>query len=159
MYKAVKLVYRHYEPGPLEKGMLFAVIANVNDYEYLHLHALEAIPRDIEKYIRENGFPVKPYLVQAVSTNPDVPEVVVAYPDQIDWIEYNGDEYQMDVDMMNYVSLNDHGYVAIYMENDQAVLDEDGKVILCDVDYLLYYDEDNEDLDWNDETSQWETKC
>jgi hypothetical protein len=145
MYTAVRLVYRHYEPGPLEKGMLFAVIANVNDYEYLHLHALEAIPRDIERYLRENGFPVKPYLVQAVSTNPDIPEVVVAYPDQIDWIEYGIDEYQMDVDMMNHISLNDHGYVAIYMENDQAVLDEDGKVILCYVDYLMYYDEDYED--------------
>jgi hypothetical protein len=145
MYTAVKLVYRHYEPGPLEKGMLFAVIANVNDYEYLHLHALEAIPRDIERYLRENGFPVKPYLVQAVSTNPDIPEVVVAYPDQIDWIEYGIDEYQMDVDMMNHISLNDNGYVAIYMENDQAVLDDDGKVILCDADYLLSYDEDDQD--------------
>ena len=142
MYTAVRLVYRHYEPGPLEKGMLFAVIVNVNDYEYLHLHALEAIPRDIERYLRENGFPVKPYLVQAVSTNPDIPEVVVAYPDQIDWIEYGIDEYQMDVDMMNHISLNDNGYVAIYMEDGQAVLDDDGKVILCDVDYLIDYDED-----------------
>jgi hypothetical protein len=149
-YTAVKLVYRHYEPGPLEKGMLFAVIANVNDYEYLHLHALETIPRDIETYILENGFPVKPYLVQAVDSNPDTPEVVVAYPDQIDWIEYFNDEYQMDVNMMNYISLNDNGYVAICIENDQAVLDEDGKVSLCDVDYLLYYDEDYDD-DHDDE--------
>ena len=140
-YRAVKLVYKHYQPGPLEIGMLFAIQVSVNDYEYLHIHALKTIPRDIEKYIRENGFPVKPYLVQAVDSNPDTPEVVVAYPDQIDWIEYNGDEYQMDVDMMNHISLNDNGYVAIYMENDQAVFDEDGKVILCDVDYLLSYDE------------------
>jgi hypothetical protein len=33
----------------------------------------------------------------------------------------------------------------MYFENDQAVLDEDGKVILCDVDYLLSYDEDYDD--------------
>jgi len=125
--------------------MLFAVKAIVNDHEYLHLHKLDAVPRDIERYLRENGFPVKPYLVQAVSTNPDTPEVVVAYPDQIDWIEYDNEEYQMDVDMMNYISLSDNGYVAMYFENDQAALDEDGKVILCDVDYLLYYDEDYED--------------
>ena len=149
-YTAVKLVYRHYQPGPLEIGMLFAVQVNVNDHEYFHLHALDTIPRDIDKYIRENGFPVKPYLVQAVSTNPDVPEVVVAYPDQIDWIEYNDEEYRMDVNMMNYISLNDNGYVAIYMENDKAVLDEEGKVILCDVDYLLYYGEDYDD-DHDDE--------
>jgi hypothetical protein len=146
-YTAVKLVYRHYEPGPLEKGMLFAVIANVNDYEYLHLHALETIPRDIETYILENGFPVKPYLVQAVDSNPDTPEVVVAYPDQIDWIEYFNDEYQMDVNMMNYISLNDHGYVALYMGDDKAILDEDKKVIICDVDYLLSYDQDYDDDD------------
>ena len=146
-YTAVKLVYRHYEPGPLEKGMLFAVQVSVNDHEYLHLHALEAIPRDIEKYIRENGFPVKPYLVQAVDSNPDTPEVVVAYPDQIDWIEYFNEEYKMDVDMMNYISLNDNGYIGLYMGNDKAILDEDGKAVLCDVDYLLSYDEDYYDDD------------
>lgn len=144
-YTAVKLVYRHYQPGPLEKGMLFAVIANVNDYEYLHLHELKAIPRDIEKYINENGFPVKPYLVQSIDSNPDTPEVVVAYPDQIDWVEYFNDEYKMDVDMMNYISLNDHGYIAIYMGDDKAILDEDGKVILCDVNYLLSYEDDYDD--------------
>jgi hypothetical protein len=144
-YTAVKLVYKHNQPGPLEIGMLFAVTANVNDYEYLHLHELKAIPRDIERYINENGFPVKPYLVQAVDSNPDTPEVVVAYPDQINWVEYFNDEYQMDVDMMNYISLNDHGYIAIYMGDDKAILDEDGKVILCDVDYLLSYEEDYDD--------------
>jgi hypothetical protein len=151
MYTAVKLVYRRYQPGPLELGMLFAVQVNVNDHEYFHLHELDTIPRDIDKYLHENGFPVKPYLVQAVSTNPDVPEVVVAYPDQIDWIEYNDDEYRMDVDMMNYISLNDNGFVAMYFENDQAVLDEDGKVILCEVDYLMYYGEDYDDDDHDDE--------
>ena len=144
-YTAVKLVYKHYQPVQLEIGMLFAVTANVNDYEYLHLHELKAIPRDIERYINENGFPVKPYLVQAVDSNPDTPEVVVAYPDQIDWVEYFNDEYKMDVDMMNYISLNDHGYIAIYMGDDKAILDEDGKVILCDVDYLLSYEEDYDD--------------
>jgi hypothetical protein len=111
------------------------------------LHALETIPRDIETYILENGFPVKPYLVQAVDSNPDTPEVVVAYPDQIDWIEYFNDEYQMDVNMMNYISLNDHGYVALYMGDDKAILDEDKKVIICDVDYLLSYDQDYDDDD------------
>ena len=146
-YTAVKLVYKHYEPGPLEIGMLFAIQVSVNDYEYLHLHALKTIPRDIEKYIRENGFPVKPYLVQAVDSNPDTPEVVVAYPDQIDWIEYFNEEYKMDVDMMNYISLNDNGYVGLYMGNDKAILDEDGKAVLCDVDYLLSYDEDYYDDD------------
>jgi hypothetical protein len=151
MYTAVKLVYRRYQPGPLEIGMLFAVQVNVNGHEYFHLHALEAIPRDIDKYIRENGFPVKPYLVQAISTNPDVPEVVVAYPDQIDWIEYNDDEYRMNVDMMNYISLNDNGFVAMYFENDKAVLDEDGKVILCQVDYLMYYGDDYDDDDYDED--------
>jgi hypothetical protein len=127
--------------------MLFAVQVNVNGYEYFHLHALDTIPRDVEKYISENGYPVKPYLVQAVSTNPDVPEVVVAYPDEIDWIEYGDDEYRMDVDMMNYISLNDNGYVAMYFENDKAVFDEDDKVILCDIEYLMEYDEDYDDDD------------
>ena len=151
-YTAVKLVYRHYQPQILEMGMLFAIQVSVNDYEYLHLHELKAIPRDIEKYINENGFPVKPYLVQSVDSNPDTPEVVVAYPDQIDWIEYNNEEYQMDVDMMNYISLTDHGYVGIYMRNDKAILDEDDKAILCDVDYLLSYDEDYYDYDDQEES-------
>ena len=142
-YTAVKLVYRHYQPEQLEIGMLFAIQVSVNDYEYLHLHELKVIPRDIEKYINESGFPVEPYLVQAVDSNPDTPEFVVAYPDQIDWIQYFNDEYQMDADMMNYISLNDDGYVALYMSNDKAILDEDEKVIICDVDYLLSYDENS----------------
>jgi hypothetical protein len=45
------------------------------------------------------------------------------------------------------------------MGDDKAILDEDGKVILCDVDYLMYYgqdDDDDEFIDYDgDDASTW----
>lgn len=161
MYQPTKLIYNSYQPSQLEVGMMFAMSVTLEDNSYLHVHKLEAIPRDIEAYLTENGYPVKPYLVKAIDSNPDVPPVIVAYPDQLGWIEQEGLLYEFTIDDMNYISMNDDGYVYAYTddETDELVL-EDGKAVLAYCDYVNMIDNDwmDDDIDWNDESWQWENE-
>ena len=158
MYQPTKLIYRSYQPPQLEVGMLFAVSVTVNEYSYLHVHELDKLPRDIDKYLEENGWPIKPYLIKAIDSNPDVAPVDVATPDQLGWIELEGLLYEFTIDDMNYISMNDDGYVYVYTddETDELVL-EDGKAVLAYCDYVNMIDNDwmDDDIDWNDESWQW----
>jgi hypothetical protein len=156
MYQPTKLIYKSYQPSQLEVGMLFAMSVTVDDVSYLHLHKLESIPRDIDKYLTENGWPIKPYLIKAIDSNPDKAPVVVAYPDQLGWIELEGLLYEFTIDDMNYISLSNEGYVYVYIddETDDLVL-EDGKAIMTYIGSVSDEDEDD-DIDWTDESWQWE---
>jgi hypothetical protein len=154
MYQPTKLVYRSYQPPQLEVGMLFAVSVTVNGYSYLHVHELDKLPRDTDKYLEENGWPIKPYLIKAIDSNPDVAPVDVATPDQLGWIELEGLLYEFTIDDMNYVSLQDEGYVYVYTddESDELVL-EDGKAVMTYIDSAP--DDEDDDIDWEDESWQW----
>jgi hypothetical protein len=149
-YQPVKLIYNSYIPDQIEPGMLFAVSVTVNEHSYLHVHKLEKLPRNIEKYIQENGYPVKPYLVRAIDSNPDVPPEVVAYPDQIAYYEQDGQLFEFTIDDMNYISMEDEGYIALYFddETDQPAI-EDGLVVVTSMDNV-WNDEEEEDFsDWD----------
>lgn len=151
MYQPTKLIYNSYIPTELSVGMLFAMDVVVDDVPYLHVYKLDTIPKDMDKCLEENGYPVKPYLVRAVSSNPDVPPEVVAHPDQLGWIEQEGLLYPFDIDDMNYISLHDEGYVYVYMddETDEVVL-EDGKAVMIYFDNIDYYHgDDDDDIDWD----------
>ncbi len=154
MYQPTKLVYRSYQPPQLEVGMLFAVSVTVNGYSYLHVHELDKLPRDTDKYLEENGWPIKPYLIKAIDSNPDVAPVDVATPDQLGWIELEGLLYEFTIDDMNYVSLQDEGYIYVYTddESDELVL-EDGKAVMTYIDSAP--DDEDDDIDWEDESWQW----
>lgn len=151
MYQPTKLIYKSYQPPQIEVGMLFAVSVTLGDHSYLHVHELDKLPRDIDAYLQENGWPVKPYLIKAVDSNPDKAPVIVAYPDQLGWIEQEGLLYPFTIDDMNYISLSDEGYVYAYMddETDEVVL-EDGKAVMVyleTIDSML--EEDEDDIDWD----------
>ena len=150
-YQPVKLIYNSYIPDQIEPGMLFAASVTINEHSYLHVHKLEKLPRDIEKYIQENGQPVKPYLVRAIDSNPDVAPEVVAYPDQIAYYEQDGQLYDFTIDDMNHISMEDEGYIALYFddETDQPTI-EDGLVVVTSIDNVL---DDDDEEDW-DETLQ-----
>ncbi len=128
--------------------MLFAVSVTVNEHSYLHVHKLEKLPRNIEKYIQENGYPVKPYLVRAIDSNPDMPPQLVAFPDQIAYYEQDGQLFEFTIDDMNYISMNDDGYIALYFDDEtgEPVL-EDNLVVVTSMDNL--WDEEEEDDDWD----------
>jgi hypothetical protein len=149
-YQPVKLIYNSYIPDQIEAGMLFAVSVTVNEHSYLHVHKLEKLPRNIEKYIQENGYPVKPYLVRAVNSNPDMPPQVVAFPDQIAYYEQDGQLFEFTIDDMNYISMEDEGYIALYFddETDQPVL-EDGLVVVTSMDNVWDEEEEEDFSDWD----------
>jgi hypothetical protein len=144
-YQPVKLIYNSYIPDNIEPGMLFAVSVTINENSYLHVHKLEKLPRNIEKYIQENGHPIKPYLIRAIDSNPDKAPEEVAYPDQIAYYEQDGQLFDFTIDDMNYICMEDEGYIGLYFddETDKPVL-EDGLVIVTSMDNLWSEDDDDE---------------
>ena len=153
-YQPVKLIYNSFQPPQLEVGMLFAMSVTINDYSYLHLRKLEKLPRDIEEYLQHNGLPVKPYFIRSIDSNPDVPPEVVGYPDQIAYYEQDGQLFDFTVDDMNYISMEDEGYIGLYFddETNQPVL-EDGRVVVTSMDNVF----DAEDEDWEEhDLTDWD---
>jgi hypothetical protein len=144
-YQPVKLIYNSYQPSQLEVGMLFAMNVTINDHSYLHLRKLEQLPRDIEEYLQHNGLPVKPYFIRSIDSNPDVAPEVVAYPDQIAYYEQDGQLFDFTIDDMNYINLEDEGYIGLYFddETDKPVL-EDGRVVVTSMDNVF----DAETQEW-----------
>lgn len=160
-YQPVKLIYNSYQPPQLEVGMLFAMSVTINDHSYLHLRKLEKLPRDIEEYLQHNGLPVKPYFIRSIDSNPDVAPEVVAYPDQIAYYEQDGQLFDFTVDDMNYICMEDDGYIGLYFddETNQPVL-EDGLVVLTSMDNVFDAEAqewleadliENDDWDWEEE--------
>lgn len=159
-YQPVKLIYNSYQPSQLEVGMLFAVNVTINDYSYLHLRKLEKLPRDIEEYLQHNGLPVKPYFIRSIDSNPDTPPEVVAYPDQIAYYEQDGQLFDFTLDDMNYINLEDEGYIALYFDDDNQPVLEDGKVVVTAMDNMWDAEDEewtehdlieNDDWDWEEE--------
>ena len=146
-YQPVKLIYNSYQPSQLEVGMLFAMNVTINDHSYLHLRKLEKLPRDIEEYLQYNGLPVKPYFIRSIDSNPDVAPEVVAYPDQIAYYEQDGQLFDFTVDDMNYICMEDDGYIGLYFddETNQPVL-EDGRVVVTSMDNVF----DADDIEWEE---------
>lgn len=144
MYQPVKLIYKSYQPSKLEVGMMFAMSVTVNDHLYLHVHSLKVLPKDENLYLEENGWPVKPYLIKAIDSNPDTSPIFVAMPDEIAYIEQAGLLYPLEIEDMNYISSHDDGYVGLYVEDDVPVL-EDGLVVICYIDQLITLEEEQED--------------
>lgn len=144
MYQPVKLIYKSYQPPEIEVGMLFAVSVTLGEHSYLHVHKLDKLPRDIDRYIQENSWPVKPYLIRAIDSNPDVPPEIVAYPDQIAYYEQDGQLFDFDIDDMNYINIEDDGYIGLYFDVDDQPVLEDGLVVLKRM----------EDV-WNEEDEDW----
>jgi hypothetical protein len=154
-YQPVKLIYNSFQPPQLEVGMLFAMNVTINEHSYLHLRKLEKLPRDIEEYLQHNGLPVKPYFIRSIDSNPDVAPEVVAYPDQIAYYEQDGQLFDFTVDDMNYINIEDDGYIGLYFddETDQPVL-EDGRVVVTSMDNI--FDADDQDWKEHDLIEDWD---
>ena len=156
MYKSAKLLLSSYQPDQIEVGMMFAMSVKINDYSYLHVHKLDKLPRDIDRYITENGYPVKPYIMALEQSNPDLPERILAYPDQIKWINYGIELFPFEIEDINYIMMNHEGYVGIWMEDDYAVVDNnDGTVELTFITSMMDEEiDEDDDIELNDESWQ-----
>jgi hypothetical protein len=167
MFIDCKLVLKSYIPEKLEKGMWFVRVKTEVVYgdktEYLSVHELSLVPRDMETYLTYNGYPVKPYLVYPM-INPDDTEVIAAIPEQIGWWD-EGDHVDelrdITVKDINNILEWDNSMVQIEIMDDEED-EEDGtpipllynnKVTLRDVhtiDSDEWIDEDEEDYeDWD----------
>lgn len=136
MYILAKLVLINYQPKELEEGMMFTMDVQLRtfdgEFSYLHVHTLDKMPKDQDKYIRENGFPVHMYLIAQEQTNPDVSERILAAHDQIgfwDDNELNVLEY-IDISIINNILINE-GYVMVDVDEDGDPILEEGYVTLC----------------------------
>jgi hypothetical protein len=160
MFIDCKLVLKSYVPEKLEKGMWFVRVKTEVIYgekqEYLSVHELALVPRDIDTYLTYNGYPVKPYLVYPM-INPDDTEVIAAYPEEIGWWD-EGDHVDelrdITVKDINNILEWDNSMVQIEIMDDEE--DEDGtpipilyndKVTLRDV-HTIDHDDDE---DWDDD--------
>lgn len=139
MFIDCKLVLKSYIPEKLEKGMWFVRVKTEVVYgdktEYLCVHELSLVPRDMETYLTYNGYPVKPYLVYPM-INPDDTEVVAAYPEQIGWWDegdHVDDLRDITVKDINNILEWDNSMVQIEVLDDEE--EEDGTPIP-----VLHYD-------------------
>jgi hypothetical protein len=77
--------------------------------------------------------------------NPDIPEDILAIPDQMAWVDYGDTLHELDIETLNYYLRDYDGFVKVYTEDDQVYL-EDGKVVISE------FGEDDEeyddDIDW-----------
>ena len=156
MYQLAKLVLINYQPKELEEDMMFAMDVHLRtfdgEFSYLHVHTLDKIPKDQDKYIRDNGFPVHMYIIAQEQSNPDVPERILAAHDQIGWWDDGNDVdtlRTMELSDINNILMNE-GYVMVDADEDGDPILEMGHVTLCshmndeDEEWIQQWGEDDE---------------
>ena len=88
MFILAKLVFEHYIPEQLTKGMWFK--QRIKDviygkvYEYDRLFELNHEPQDMDSYVQANGYPVKPRIM-TIEANPDRYSTTLAKAEEIGW--------------------------------------------------------------------------
>ena len=173
MFIDCKLVLKSYIPEKLEKGMWFVrnktEVVYGDRSEYLSVHELALVPRDMETYLTYNGYPVKPYLVYPM-INPDDAQVIAAYPEQIGWWD-EGDHVDelrdITVKDINNILEWDNSMVQIEVLDDEEDEEDgtpipllyDNKVTLRDVhtiDSDEWIDDDDEDYKDDGDDDVWD---
>ena len=131
MYKTARIVLISYQVDKIDDEMLFAMTATVNGESYLHVYNVEEQPADFDEFISLHGYPVQPYLMAMEHNNPDIPEDILAIPDQMAWVDYGDTLHELDIETLNYYLRDYDGFVKVYTEDDQVYL-EDGKVVISE---------------------------
>ena len=148
MYIEAQMVFKSYAPLKLEKGMLF-LISERRDFQ---LRQLDFIPQDEQEYLRINGYPVEPYIME--TGNPNLKEeVVLATPEQIGWFdegEWSDELCDIELKHFNRILEGYDGWVLIEMEDVEDNDDEltpviyNNKVTIAYADLEDEYDEDDD---------------
>jgi hypothetical protein len=147
MYKTARIVLISYQVDKVDDEMLFAMTATVNGETYLHTYTVDEQPADLDEFFSLHGYPVQPYLMAMEHNNPDIPEDILAIPDQMAWVDFGGYLHELDIDTLNYFLRDYDGFVKVYTEDNEVYL-EDGKVVIAEFD-VEEDDDDNEDVDDN----------
>ena len=152
MYIEAQMVFKSYAPLKLEKGMLFLILEG-RDFQ---IRQLDFIPQDEQEYLRINGYPVEPYIMEM--GNPNLKEqVVLATPEQIGWFEegeWSDELCDIELKHFNRILERYYGWILIEMMETEEDEDELTPVIYNNkvtIAYADLEDEDDEDEDDPDE--------
>jgi hypothetical protein len=175
MFILAKLVFEHYIPSKLDKGMLFK--QRIKDviygriYEYDRIFEMNSIsilsPEDFDAFIHINGYPVKPRIM-SITANPDEPAVTLATAEQIGWWDEDPQSDEMrDIELkdINMVLADYDGELEIEIDDSYITSLEDDEIIVpilyMDKVTLSYsgahdeYYDDYDDMDWDDDLTEY----
>jgi len=143
-----------YQPEDLLAGMWFMnSLYPGTDREFVELWLLEEdiIEEEYDNFVAKNGFPVEPIVTLEMS-NPDEPDLIVAYSPEIGWIHQDDDSIrEFDIDDANWIIQNNDSKISILI--DEEAYEQDGTIytITEDQEVILKYffieDFDAEDED------------
>lgn len=148
MFIEAQMVFKSYAPLKLEKGMLFLY----SELLCFQLRQLDHVPADEQEYIKENGYPVEPYIVEATNPNERKSERILATPEQIGWFdEGEWSDELCDIELKHYNRILEGyaGSILIEMfETDEEELSPtlyNNKVTIAYADLEDEYDDDDDE--------------
>ena len=169
MFIIAKLVFEHYIPETLTKGMWFK--QRIKDviygriYEYDNIFTMDAAlplsPQDFDSFIQMHGYPVKPRIM-SITANPDEPAVTLATAEQIGWWDEDPSSDEMrDIELkdINMVLADYDGEIEIEIDDSYITSLEDDEIIVpilymdkVTLSYPGAHDEEYDDYDddWDD---------
>lgn len=158
MFIEALMVFKSYKPLKLEKGMLFLV----QQPRFKEIVKLDRVPANEEEYVKINGYPVEPYIIDLVNPNLSQDEVIFATPDQIGWFdegEWSDELCDIEVRHFNRIIEGYDGYVLIEVDYDEEADDEDmlSPVLYNNKVTISYADLEDEDDDNDDEEEEYDT--
>ena len=150
MYIEAQMVFKSYAPLKLEKGMLFLILEG-RDFQ---IRQLDFIPQDEQEYLRINGYPVEPYIMEM--GNPNLKEqVVLATPEQIGWFdegEWSDELCDIELKHFNRILERYYGWILIEMMETEEDEDELTPVIYNNKVTIAYADLEDEDDEDDDDS-------
>ena len=132
-----------YQPEDLLAGMWFMnSLYPGTDREFVELWLLEEdiIEEEYDNFVAKHGFPVEPMVTLEMS-NPDEPDLIVAYSPEIGWV-YEDDDDELrtfDIDDANWIIQNNDGKVYILVDEQAYDQDETIFTITEDQEVILKY--------------------
>jgi len=132
-----------YQPEDLLAGMWFlnSLYPGTNR-EFVELWLLEEdiIEEEYDNFVNKHGFPVEPIVTLEMS-NPDEPDLIVAYSPEIGWVyEDENDELRtFDIDDANWIIQNNDAKVCILIDGEAYEQDETIFTITEDQEVILKY--------------------
>lgn len=131
-----------YQPEDLLAGMWFMnSLYPGTDREFVELWLLEEdiIEEEYDNFVAKHGFPVEPMVTLEMS-NPDEPDLIVAYSPEIGWVYEDDDELRIfDIDDANWIIQNNDGKVCILVDEEAYDQDETIFTITEDQEVILKY--------------------
>ncbi len=131
-----------YQPEDLLAGMWFMnSLYPGTDREFVELWLLEEdiIEEEYDNFVNKHGFPVEPIVTLEMS-NPDEPDLIVAYSPEIGWVYEDEDELRtFDIDDANWIIQNNDGKVHILIDGAAYEQDETIFTITEDQEVILKY--------------------